>query len=80
MNARSRIATFLALALCGAAFAKPPAPPPPPAFGEVMEVNVVNVDVYATDKSGNRVTDLKIGDFQVLEDGKPVEITNFEAV
>lgn len=65
----------------GAAFAaKPPAVPPAPAFGEVVEVNVVNVDVYATDKNGGRVTDLKRSDFQVFEDGKPVEITNFEVV
>ncbi len=87
MIAKLRLSFLLALA-AGAgvagvtAFAaKPPTPPKspaPPAFGETVEVNVVNVDVYATDKSGNRVTDLKKGDFQLLEDGKPVEITNFE--
>src|SRR6185295_12197163 len=49
-------------------------------FGEVVEVNVVNVDVYATDKSGKRVNDLKQGDFELLEDGKPVPITNFTPV
>ncbi len=47
------------------------------AFGEVMDVNVVNVDVYATDKSGKRVNDLRKSDFEVLEDGKRVTITNF---
>jgi VWFA-related protein len=46
-------------------------------FGEVVEVNVVNVDVYATDKSGKRVNDLRKGDFEVMEDGKKVAITNF---
>jgi VWFA-related protein len=46
-------------------------------FGEVVDVNVVNVDVYATDKSGKRVYDLRKGDFEVLEDGKRVSITNF---
>jgi VWFA-related protein len=51
-----------------------------PSFGEVVEVTVVNVDVYVTDKDGNRVTGLKKEDFVVLEDGKPVQITNFEAV
>lgn len=49
-------------------------------FGDVVEVNVVNVEVYVTDKDGNRVTGLRKEDFQVLEDGKPVEITNFLAV
>ena len=28
-------------------------------FGAVMDVNVVNVDVYATDKKGKRVNDRK---------------------
>ncbi|HEX5716275.1 MAG TPA: VWA domain-containing protein, partial [Thermoanaerobaculia bacterium] len=43
-------------------------------------VNVVNVEVYVTDKQGRRVQGLTRDDFQVLEDGKPVEITNFYAV
>jgi VWFA-related protein len=63
-----------------AAFAAKPPAAAPPSFGEAVEVNLVNVDVYATDKSGNRVTDLKRGDFQVFEDGKPVEITHFATV
>lgn len=49
-------------------------------FGEVMEVRRVNVEVYATDSDGNRVTDLTVKDFQIFEDGRPVEITNFLAV
>jgi VWFA-related protein len=49
-------------------------------FGEVVEVNVVNVEVHATDKSGKRVNDLRQGDFALLEDGKPVAITNFTPV
>jgi VWFA-related protein len=84
MRSEIRLASILALAAGAAAFAafaaKPPAAPAPPSFGETVEVNVVNVDVYATDKSGNRVTDLRKGDFQVFEDGKPVAITNFELV
>jgi VWFA-related protein len=73
---------FALLATCvPAALAAPPAPPAAPqTFGEVVEVNVVNVDVYATGKAGNRVTGLRKGDFEVLEDGKPVEVTNFEAL
>ncbi|HKV07577.1 MAG TPA: VWA domain-containing protein [Thermoanaerobaculia bacterium] len=49
-------------------------------FGEVVEVNVVNVDVYVTDKAGQPVSGLGKGDFEIFEDGKRVEITNFEAV
>jgi VWFA-related protein len=51
-----------------------------PGFGEVVEVNVVNVDVYVTGKDGKPVAGLGKADFEVFEDGKRVEITNFEAV
>jgi len=56
------------------------APPATPSFGESVEVNVVNVDVYAVDKGGRRVTGLGKDDFELLEDGKKVAISNFEVV
>jgi len=46
-------------------------------FSEVVQIHVVNVDVYATDKKGNPVTDLTAADFEITEDGKPMEITHF---
>ncbi|HEV7672244.1 MAG TPA: VWA domain-containing protein [Thermoanaerobaculia bacterium] len=49
-------------------------------IGETVSVNIVNVDVYVTDKKGNRVTGLSRDDFQVFEDGRPVAITNFFAM
>jgi VWFA-related protein len=49
-------------------------------FFESIEVNVVNVDVYVTDKKGQRVRGLKKDDFELFEDGKPVAISNFYAV
>ena len=49
-------------------------------FFESIEVNVVNVDVYVTDKKGNRVRGLGKQDFELLEDGKPMQITNFYTV
>jgi VWFA-related protein len=49
-------------------------------FYESLDVQVVNVEVFVTDKSGKRVTGLTRDDFQLLEDGKPIEITNFSAV
>jgi VWFA-related protein len=71
----------LLLAVSAPALAAPTAPPAAPQiFGEAVEVNVVNVEVHVTDKNGNRVTDLRKGDFELLEDGKPVEISNFETV
>jgi VWFA-related protein len=61
-----------------------------PAFGQLqagsaplleqVEVNVVNVDVHVTDSSGKPVSGLGRQDFELLEDGKPVKLTNFDAV
>jgi len=52
-------------------------PPTAPSFGEALEVNIVNVDVYVTAKDGSRVTGLKRDDFAIFEDGKRVEVSNF---
>ncbi len=49
-------------------------------FVENLEVNVVNVDVYVTDKDGNPVPGLTADDFEMFENGQPVKITNFYAV
>ncbi|MBS1872052.1 MAG: VWA domain-containing protein [Acidobacteria bacterium] len=42
------------------------------------ETNLVVVDLYARDKSGKMITDLKRDDFTILEDGKPQKISVFE--
>ena len=49
-------------------------------FVDTVNVSVVNVDVYVTDKKGNRINGLTKDDFEVFEDGRPVAITNFYAV
>jgi VWFA-related protein len=59
--------------------ARPAGPPGDESFGESVTVNVVNVDVYVTDKKG-RLTGLRRQDFEVYEDGRPMAITNFLAV
>src|SRR5688500_4506584 len=48
-------------------------------FTDQIEVSLVNLEVVVTDKKGKSVSGLGKEDFQVLEDGKPVEITNFYA-
>jgi VWFA-related protein len=48
-------------------------------FSERVEVNVVDVDVYVTDRNGNPVQGLKKEDFQVFEDGRAVPVVNFYA-
>ncbi|OLB61206.1 MAG: hypothetical protein AUI11_10695 [Acidobacteria bacterium 13_2_20CM_2_66_4] len=65
-------------------FCVQPAPPPdqtpqPPIFR--TGINYVRVDVIVTEnKSGNSVADLKPGDFDVLEDGKPQTIDTFKLI
>src|SRR5215467_11698838 len=53
--------------------------PPSPA---VIQINVglVQVDAVVTDSKGNPVKNLKAEDFEILQDGKPQKITNFEFV
>ncbi|MDH3743498.1 MAG: VWA domain-containing protein [Acidobacteriota bacterium] len=54
--------------------------PPSSLFVDRVDVQVVNIEAFVFDKKGSRVTGLTRGDFEVLEDGRPVELTNFFAV
>ena len=62
----------------------PPAqqPPAPPDQQPVFRagINTVRVDVIVTDRQGNPVTDLKLEDFQIEEDGKPKKPETFRLV
>ncbi len=71
-------ALFLLCLLPGAIQAQPePAPEAPSTFAETIDVRVVNVDVWVTDRDGNPVTGLAANDFEVRENGRPVEVSNF---
>jgi VWFA-related protein len=48
-------------------------------FSEAIEVSIVSLDAFVTDRKGKPLTGLTKEDFEVYEDGKPVEITNFYA-
>jgi VWFA-related protein len=52
----------------------------PQVFRETTEVNVINVEVAVTDRQGRPVNGLGSQHFELLENGKPVEISNFFAV
>lgn len=69
---------ILSTALSGVAGAQE-APTAEETFSDQIEVSLVNLEVVVTDKSGKPIPDLRKEDFGVLEDGKPVEITNFYA-
>ena len=49
-------------------------------FFESVDVNVVNVQVFVTDKKGNPITGLGVDDFELYENKKRVKISNFYAV
>lgn len=78
----------LGLASLANAQAKKPADAKPAAakqadsgeFIDTINVGVVNVDVFVTDKKGSPVTGLTKDDFQLFENGSKVEVSNFYAV
>jgi VWFA-related protein len=51
-----------------------------PIFSDSVDVNVVNVDVLVTDRNGKPVPGLRKGDFKLFEDGRAVDISNFEEI
>lgn len=51
-----------------------------PAFGEEIDVRVINLEAVVTDARGKRVTGLRPGDFRLLVDGEEVPIDYFTEV
>ena len=70
------------LALARSASTLPPQDEDRPSstFRDVIDVSIVNLDVYVTDKKGRPITGLEREDFEIQEDYRPVEITNFVAI
>lgn len=56
--------------------------PAPSVDDDVVKITtkLVQFDAVVTDKKGSQVKDLTISDFEILQDGKPQEITNFSYV
>ena len=89
MKLTRTLAACLLLLSAGSAVAQKEKSAPPQAaptqamdqdLGEIVNVNVVNVDVFVTDRSGKRIQGLTKDDFEIFENGKKVGITNFYAV
>ncbi len=80
------LVSLLGLLSMGQAGSGPPADPssvnrgPGGFFIDTVDVNLINVDVRVTDKRGRPIAGLTAADFEVFEDGNPVEITNFYAI
>lgn len=71
-SAVRRAVAVATLLLTAASLLAQPAP-----IGETIEVNIVNIDVFVTDKQGNRVRGLTQNDFEVFENGVRQPISNF---
>jgi VWFA-related protein len=67
-----RAVAVATLLLMSATLLAQPAP-----IGETIEVSIVNIDVFVTDKQGNRVRGLTEKDFDVFENGVKQPISNF---
>ena len=59
-----------------------PAPSGTPDVDDVVKITtkLVQVDVVVTDKKGKQVRDLRPGDFELLQDGKPQQIVGMTYV
>ena len=53
-----------------------------PSEDEVVRIttNLVQVDAVVTDKNGRQITDLRLEEIEIREDGKPQKVTNFSYV
>lgn len=58
----------------------PAGPVPGALFGEALDVELVNVEVFVSDGRGRPVLDLAPEDFRVFEDGREVEVTHFSLI
>jgi VWFA-related protein len=54
-----------------------PAGPPPPQSEISAQTNVVTVNATVTDQDGDIITGLKAGNFRIIDEGQPQQITNF---
>jgi VWFA-related protein len=79
---RSGFLAVAAASLCAAALTAQQAPPQKPADQPTFRsrVTMVPIDVRVVDSSGNPITDLKAGDFTILENGRRQQIRHFSSV
>ncbi|HEY3160703.1 MAG TPA: VWA domain-containing protein [Vicinamibacterales bacterium] len=86
MTRRILYSVVLAASFAGVLIQAQQAPPtadaqagqPPLTFR--VEANFVEVDAFVSDATSKPITDLRAGDFQVLEDGKPQMVSAFSLI
>ena len=81
---RKLLSTLAFIILCASSdFAQTPTPTPISTDdGDVVKISttLIQVDVTVTDKSGKIINDLKPEDFEIFENGRKQDITNFSFV
>lgn len=73
---------FLILLFALLTFAQKPTPNPPDDDKDVVKISttLIQVDATVTDKKGNIIRDLKPEDFEIYENNKKQQITNFSFI
>jgi VWFA-related protein len=77
-GAAAALAIAALLAAGGPSSAQGPAPTPHTFFAP-LDVPLVSVDAFVSDRDGRPVPGLGVEDFEILEDGRPVVISHFYA-
>ncbi|HSO21489.1 MAG TPA: VWA domain-containing protein [Chondromyces sp.] len=79
MTARRILLAALAAGLAASAVAAQEAELPQATFFAPLEVPLVSVEVYVSGRDGRPMPGLTVEDFEIFEDGRPVEISHFYA-
>ncbi len=77
MSVRRILAALLATAVLSASASAQRTTREEPRLVDLVDVVVVNLEVWVTDRQGIPVAGLKREDFELRVDGKPVEVSNF---
>ncbi len=70
------------LFISGSITAQTPTSPPPVDDSDTIKISttLIQLDVVVTDKKGRQVTDLKPEDFEIYENGKKQDVSNFSYI
>ncbi len=82
LSAKTTFLTLVILFTSGSIFAQTPTATPPVNESDPIKIstNLIQLDVIVTDRNGKIINDLKPDDFEIYENGKKQDITNFSFI